>query len=752
MNPSPCPTPERLHEYVQGRLDRTTHEDVESHLDACPVCQSAVETLDDLGRASSSLWRQPAPPPAEDPALAPLVLRAKALRPGSGLALPATLGNYLLLELLGSGGMGQVFKAEHRRLKRLVAVKVLAPELIRSEAARARFQREAELVARLDSPHVVAAHDAGEADGRDFLAMEYVPGRTLAEVVKETGPLPIRQALEYILQAARGLQHAHAVGIVHRDVKPANLLLAPLTPQPPLPRGGEGEQDKKTARSGASSSLPPLPFVGEGGRGGEGVGIIKVLDLGLARLRLEDTAATDLTGSQAVMGTACYMAPEQAADTRRADERSDIYSLGCSLYYLLTGRAPYEGGTVMEVLFAHREQPVPSLRRLRPDCPAALDELFGRLVAKRPEGRPASMSVVAAELETLLARDGPPRRPARQRLARWLPAAALALALGAGALLAWHFLPPLPGEPRVPGEVAGTTEPLRPSPPPTPPRREQTPGKEAQRPKPDVGPPPKPEAGPEMALIRPGQFWMGSPDTDTDASRDEKPRHEVTITQPFRLAKYKVTQAEYEAVTGKNPSAFGPYGRFRGRVAKLDTRKHPVESVSWLDAVRFCNLLSARHGLRPYYVIKDEKVTVQGGPGYRLPTEAEWEYACRAGTETRWYFGNDPKDLGEHAWFAGNSGDTTHPVGGKPPNPWGLYDMAGNVPDWCWDRYDPQYYQDPPHSDPAGPGSGREDRVYRGGAWNSSAAGTRSAARQGLGMAYAFYHIVGLRLARDAEP
>jgi formylglycine-generating enzyme required for sulfatase activity/tRNA A-37 threonylcarbamoyl transferase component Bud32 len=707
MTPSLCPASERLHEYVHGKLDRATHEHVEQHLDACTACQAAVETLDDLARSSSSVWRRPVPAAtSSDPALAPLVARVKALHP-AGPCLPATLGNYVLLELLGTGGMGQVFKAEHRRLKRLVAVKVLAPELLRSEAARARFQREMELVASVHSPHVVAAHDAGTADGRDFLVMEYVPGRALADLVKETGPLPVAQALRATLQAARGLADAHAAGIVHRDVKPANLLL----------------DDR---------------------------GTVKVLDLGLARLRLEEGPATDLTASQVVMGTAAYMAPEQAADTRRADQRSDVYSLGCSLYYLLTGRPPYEGGTVMEVLFAHRERPVPSVVRLRPDCPAALDELCKRLLAKRPEDRPASMSAVAAELERVLARDLRARRPAWRRLTPWLVAAVVLLA--GGVLLAWPFLPPVPSKSPVPDEVAETRGPPTPPTPPAPDKSEPTPRKKGPPPEPEPAVRPQSPAAPEMVLIRPGDFWMGSPDTDVDADADEKPRHRVTITQPLRLARYKVTQAEYEAVTGKNPSAFGPAGRFRARVANRDTGKHPVESISWLAAVQFCNLLSERQGLRPYYTIKDDRVTVKGGPGYRLPTEAEWEYACRAGTETRWYFGDNPKALGAHAWFSGNSGDTTHPVGEKGPNPWGLYDMAGNVPEWCWDRYDPKAYRDSPQSDPSGPGSDREGRVYRGGAWNSAAAGTRSAARHGLGTSYDFYHIVGLRLARDAEP
>ncbi len=175
--------------------------------------------------------------------------------------------------------MGRVFKAKHRIMNRLVAVKILSPELFRSAGARARFRREAEAAARLTHPHVVAAYDAGEADGRDFLVMEFVEGQNLSDKITRDGPLPVRAALAYVAQAARGLAYAHAAGVVHRDVKPANLLLN---------KGG----------------------------------VVKVLDMGLARMPSDEAAAEpSLTAAGAVMGTASYMAPEQATDTHRADER-----------------------------------------------------------------------------------------------------------------------------------------------------------------------------------------------------------------------------------------------------------------------------------------------------------------------------------------------------------------------------------------------------------------------------------------------
>ena len=220
--------------------------------------------------------------------------------------------------------------------------------------------------------------------------------------------------------------------------------------------------------------------------------------------------------------------------------------------------------------------------------------------------------------------------------------------------------------------VAGESKPAIssthvPSPEPAPPTRKTQP------------PSPQPtresanSMGIKFALIPSGTFQMGSTDADKDAELDEKPRHEVRITRPFYLGVHEVTQGQYRAVMGENPSHF----------KRSDDL--PVEEVSWLDAVRFCNKLSEREGRTPYYLIEDDDVTIAGGDGYRLPTEAEWEYACRAGTTTRFSFGDDENALGRYAWYLANSKYHTHPVGTKQPNAFGLYNMHGNVREWCWD-------------------------------------------------------------------
>ncbi len=281
----------------------------------------------------------------------------------SGRAKSLSLGNYVVIDKLGQGGMGMVLKAEHRRMKRLVAVKVLSPSVSKSAELVKRFQREVEAAARLTHPNIVAAYDSDEANGTVFLVMEYVEGKDLSSLVKSKGPLPVDRAIECILQAAKGLEYAHKCGIIHRDIKPANLLLS-------------------------------------------NEGVVKILDMGLARIDGEAGTQAELTNTGAVMGTVDYMAPEQAVNTKLADARSDIYALGISLWYLLVGRPAYEGDSLMARLLAHREAPIPSLTEARSGLPPALDDIFQKMVTKKPEDRFASMTEVIAALEIALQSEG----------------------------------------------------------------------------------------------------------------------------------------------------------------------------------------------------------------------------------------------------------------------------------------------------------------------------------------------------------
>lgn len=242
------------------------------------------------------------------------------------------------------------------------------------------------------------------------------------------------------------------------------------------------------------------------------------------------------------------------------------------------------------------------------------------------------------------------------------------------------------------------------------------------------------KTGVEMVLIPGGQFIMG----DSHGEDDEKPGHKVKI-DPFYMDKYEVTQNAYETMMGKNPAKFKGHGR-------------PVERVSWFGAIQYCNMRSLREGLIPCYDLETLECNYEV-EGYRLPTEAEWEYACRAGTDTRYSFGNGPGNLEQYAWFKGNANNTTHPVGQKKPNPWGLYDMHGNVWEWCNDYYDGDYYQKSGEENPHGPVVG-EERVLRGGSWASTAESARSSGRYSETPGFADvcfgYEAYGFRCVRRA--
>jgi len=236
----------------------------------------------------------------------------------------------------------------------------------------------------------------------------------------------------------------------------------------------------------------------------------------------------------------------------------------------------------------------------------------------------------------------------------------------------------------------------------------------------------------EMVLIPGGQFMMGDKD-EVDA-----PPHEVVVS-PFYMDRHLVTQEQYQTVMGDNPS------RWKGAT-------NPVEQVRWSDAVKFCNARSRLEGLQPCYDLQTWQCDF-GANGYRLPTEAEWEYACRAGTQTVYFFGADLSKLGDYAWFDKNSGGRPQPTGRKKPNPWGLYDMVGNVWQWCNDFYNVDYYRESPQENPRGPKEG-ENKVVRGGAWKFSGDNCRCGYRYNEAPGYVDvcfgYDIYGFRCVRSA--
>ncbi len=256
---------------------------------------------------------------------------------------------YRVVRLLGHGGMGAVYQALHKIMDRTVALKVMRPDLTRNPEAIERFRREVKAAAHLVHPNIVTAYDAEQVGTLQILVMEYVDGQTLASVVATVGRLPVPVAADYIAQAAQGLQHAFENGMIHRDIKPHNLMVT---------------------RGSATDGAP----------------LVKILDFGLARFVSEEAGGMQ-TASGLIVGTVDFMAPEQADHARNADIRSDIYSLGCTLYYLLAGRAPFPEGSIIQRVMAHVERQPPSLRPIRHDIPDGLIAVLQRMMAKKPADR-----------------------------------------------------------------------------------------------------------------------------------------------------------------------------------------------------------------------------------------------------------------------------------------------------------------------------------------------------------------------------
>jgi eukaryotic-like serine/threonine-protein kinase len=308
-----------------------------------------------------------------------------------GRAAELLLGPYVILERLGEGGTGQVFKASHRRMRRVVALKLIRRELLSDAEVVSRFLREIQVVSQLAHPNIVHAYDAGPIGSTYFLAMEYIKGIDLAFVVKQSGPLTVTHACDCIRQAALGLQHAHMRGLVHRDIKPPNLIV--VSRQWPV-------AGKEKFASSLTIQHSPLTT-------------LKILDLGLARLqRAVDGEKTSLLtpAGPVMMGTPDYLAPEQALNFHAADIRADIYSLGCTFYYLLTGQPPFPGGSLAQKLLRHQQATPPPLDRLRSDVPAELVTVIRQMLAKRPEDRFQTPAEVVAALDSQQAGAPPFRR------------------------------------------------------------------------------------------------------------------------------------------------------------------------------------------------------------------------------------------------------------------------------------------------------------------------------------------------------
>ncbi len=329
----------------------------------CPLCSAADRTHAHIHTASAA-------------ALAPL-------EPGQ------VLSGFEILEELNRGGMGVIYKARQQGLNRLVALKVIAPDRLGCHDTIRRFQREVQAAALLSHPNIVTVYHTDLDSPRPFLAMEYVPGIDLFRLVQRAGPLDIATACAYARQAAQGLQHAFEQGLVHRDIKPHNLMVTPSPLDPPPPG-------------------PPRPRR------------IKILDMGLARVATPGETSGSLTRAGEYLGTPDYISPEQAEDSRRADIRSDLYSLGCTLFFLLSGEVPFPGTNLVQKIRCQLTQPPPSVAERRKDVPPALDALVRRLMARDPAERFQTPAELIEALDAFL------REPSAPATVAAMPRAAVA--------------------------------------------------------------------------------------------------------------------------------------------------------------------------------------------------------------------------------------------------------------------------------------------------------------------------------------
>jgi formylglycine-generating enzyme required for sulfatase activity len=803
-----CPDQQVLSKLLSGRLNRDELESIAGHVAVCGQCAKTLSTLENDQDDLLMLLREPIE--ADELSTADstaLIARVEAIRTSPKVAsefVPRTLGRYQLLGKLGEGGMGAVYKAMNVNLGKVVALKTLGCARVKDAAAIARLRREMKSVGALQHANIVGAHDADEIDGVHFLVMEYVEGLDLAELTRRLGRLDIADACELTRQAAVGLDYAHQHGLVHRDIKPPNLML-------------------------------------------DGHAQLKVLDLGLALLAEDD--ANELTSAGSIMGTADYMAPEQAGDSHHVDARADVYSLGCTLFKLLSGRPPFAGpayGSAIKKALAHATQPPPAIHDLRAEVPAGLGEIVARTLAKQPQDRFASAGDLATalapfcggsrlvELFERAAANGPSRSDVVIFADTYTDA-------GAGSSL----VPTEPGEASAPagehpvsaGEPGASATGGSPAAlPPRPPRRaallgaagagalalllgvifviRDRNGQELQRfeapdgasvsiekataipapapqpPAPAIAPFDANEArayqaawakylgtpvermnsvGMTLTLIPPGEFLMGSTpeqmaearkiaETDVHPEKNywariqlEAPQHRVRLTRPYRLGATEVTLGQFKKfveatqyVTEAEQFGFGDSAHAKAN-DQVKARYHglswrspsypvtddsPVTQVTWNDAVRFCNWLSGKEKLKSCYR-QDARagwVAVVSGTGYRLPTEAEWEFACRAGTTTQFSFGDNVASLDRYAWILENAHGAPRAVGLKLSNPFGLFDVHGNATEWCQDFYRSSYDLKSSPNDPAGPPPSGS-HIMRGGNADSLVVNSRAATR-----------------------
>jgi len=596
-----------------------------------------------------------------------------------------SLGRYHILEQIGEGGMAIVYKAYDTRLESEVAVKVIRTENILPsvlERALKRFEREAKALAKLTHPNIVKVSDYGQFEGVPYLVMPYLLGGTLKENLGK--PMPWKEAIQLLSPIAEALDYAHSQNMVHRDVKPSNILLT-------------------------ERGQPMLTDFG----------IAKVLDV-------EETM--DLTGTSAAVGTPEYMAPEQVT-AKTADHRADIYALGIVLYEMVTGRKPYTADTPMAVLIKQATDPLPRPTKFVSNLPDAAEKLLLKALAKDPDDRYQSMAEMAVAMENLQSKTikqvlkAPQQKKEKEKREKaplqrkWLTPAIITLVL-VGMVLGGVF-----GIPALQPQPENTPEPIQV--PVTQAEQMRTPTNEetatvvpSSTPTKDSIPTALPlpteitdDFGVEMVLVPEGEFKMGFGRmvTHSDWLTPTVPRvnrenahlpvHAVYLDS-YYIDKYEVTNLLYQECVGSGscnpPFQSSSYSR-KKYYGDSEFDDYPVVYITREMASTFCNWRGAR-----------------------LPTEAEWEKAARGTDERLFAWGNGYSSCDHANITHGNPcvGDTTQ-VGSYPNgvSPYGVYDMTGNVMEWVSDWHDDSYYENSPASNPHGPEQATGIVVPRGGSW-----------------------------------
>ncbi len=561
--------------------------------------------------------------------------KERKLQPGTAL------GHYQIIELIGSGGMGNVYLARHANeifaeQTGDVAIKLMNAEYADDEDFRLRFIREAALGRKLNHPNIARVYDLISEDGKLGLAMEYVDGEQINQIIP-IGGLGPEIALPLLSSISSAIDHLHEHKIVHRDLKPQNIKLR-------------------------SNSAPVL------------------MDFGIAKQ--EEGHNSLITQTGVAMGTVAYMAPEQM-DAKNIDGAADRYALGMVTYFMLSGRLPWKKDTSnMRVMAMKFSGEIETLQQANSDINRGTSDIVMKMLSAEPTNRYETGRDFIEALTNSFKRDN---QSSAALATQFLQSFQQSSKSNRSNLISDPNLyrPPQKKHKTDPHKISTHSAQQKP-----PIAIEQSGELNRQT----VG-----ESEIIEALLVGGRFWMGN----NDHGRDEKPRHVVELTNSYWVMTTPVTQQQYQAIIGENPSSH-----------KEDN--HPVGNITWIEALLFCNALSVRCNLKPVYTFNVNRVEANWeAKGYRLPTEAEWEFFAKAGTELK-YAGSDDIDL--VGWYDNNRSETTSPVSQLKPNAWGLFDMTGNVWEWCWDWYDSKIYPTRSNSvalDPIGADFGVK-RVYRG--------------------------------------